>query len=121
MIFLTALALFRANSTSLVAKKKRTRRKNTMNDEGTIAPRDPLLAYKKQQLVERLREAELQAQTAKQQLAMSVDASMKREARIAELEARLAELEPYRSFVERMRVQMQREERGRFGDLPPGL
>jgi len=29
--------------------------------------------------------------------------SMKREARVAELEARLAELEPYRTFVEHMR------------------
>ncbi len=114
-----ALALFRANSSNLVAKKKRTRRKNTGSDEGTISPRDPLLAYKKPQLVERLREAQQQAQTAKQQLAMSVDASMKREARIAELEAKLAELEPYRTFVEQMRVQMQREEQGRFGDLPP--
>ncbi len=114
-----ALALFRANSTNLVAKKKQTRRKRTTSDEEAISPRDPLLAYKKLQLVERLREAELQAQAAKQQLAMSVDASMKREARIAELEARLAELEPYRSFVEQMRAQMQREERGHFGDLPP--
>jgi len=116
-----ALALFRANSTSLVAKKKQTRRKRTMNDKGIIAPRDPLLAYKKPQLVERLREAQQQAQTAKQQLAMSVDASMKQEARIAELEARLTELEPYRSFVEQMRAQMQREERGHFGNLPSEL
>jgi hypothetical protein len=53
-------------------------------------------------------------------LAVQAEAGVKREARIAELEARLAELEPYRSFVEQMRVQMQREERGRFGDLPPG-
>jgi hypothetical protein len=43
---------------------------------------------------------------------------MQREARIAGLEARLAELEPYRTFVEQMRAQMQREEQGRFGDLP---
>ena len=41
--------------------------------------------------------------------------------RIAELEARLAELEPYRLFVEQLRSQMQREERGRFGDLPFGM
>lgn len=114
-----ALALFRANSTSLVAKKKQTKRKRTTLDQEMITPRDPLLAYKKPQLVERLREAQQQAQIAQQQLAVSVDAGMKREARIAELEARLAELEPYRSFVERMRAQMRREEQGRFGDLPP--
>ena len=115
-----ALALFRANSTSLVATKKRTKRKNAMSDEGTISPRDPLLAYKKPQLVERLHTAQRQLLETQQQLAVSVDASMKREARIAELEARLAELEPYRAFVEQMRSQMQREEQGRFGNLPPG-
>jgi hypothetical protein len=115
-----ALALFRANSTSLIAKKKRTRRKSTANDEATISPRDPLLAYKKPQLVARLRTAEQQVLDVQQQLAVQVDANMQREARIAELEARLAELEPYRTFVERVRAQMQREEQGRFGDLPPG-
>jgi len=115
-----ALALFRANSTSLAAKKKRTKRKSTMSDEGTISPRDPLLAYKKPQLVARLRTAEQQVFGLQQQLAVQVDASMQREARIAELEARLTELEPYRTFVERVRAQMQREEQGRFGDLPPG-
>lgn len=113
-----ALALFRANSTSLLAKKKQRRRKDTMSDGGVITPRDPLLAYKKPQLVERLRAAQRQLQEMQQQLAVSIDASMKREAHIAELEARLAELEPYRSFVEQMRAQLQREERGRFGNLP---
>lgn len=113
-----ALALFRANSTSLIAKKKRTKR--TLSDERIISPRDPLLASKKPQLVERLHTAQRQLLETQQQLAVSVDASMQREARIAELEARLTELEPYRTFVERVRAQMQREEQGRFGDLPPG-
>jgi hypothetical protein len=116
-----ALALFRANSTSLVAKKKRTRRKSAIGDEETIAPRDPLLAYKKPQLVERLRKAQQQLLETQQQFAVQAEAGVRREARIAELEARLVELEPYRLFVERMRVQMQREERGRFGDLPLDL
>lgn len=116
-----ALALFRANSTSLLAKKKQRRHKSTMSDEGKISPRDPLLAYKKPQLVERLRTAQQQLHETQQQLAVQVDASVQREARIAELEARLAELEPYRTFVEQMRMQMQREERGRFGNLPPGV
>lgn len=115
-----ALALFRANSTSLVEKKKQTRHKYTTDEEGTISPRDPLLAYKKPHLVERLHMAEQQTLDQQQQLAPQVDASLQREAHIAELEARLAELEPYRSFVEQMRAQMQREEQGRFGDLPPG-
>ena len=116
-----ALALFRANSTSLVAKKKRTRRKSATSNEGTISPRDPLLAYKKPQLVERLRKAQQQLLEVQQQFAVQAEAGVRPEARIAELEARLAELEPYRTFVEHMRAQMQREERGRFGDLPPGV
>lgn len=94
-----ALALFRSNSSSLVAKKKRSRRKNDVSDEGMISPRDPLLAYKKPQLVERLRKEQHQLQETQQQLAVSVDASMKREAHVAELEAKLAVLEPYRTFV----------------------
>lgn len=116
-----ALALFRANSTSLVTNKKRTKRKNAMSDEGTISPRDPLLAYKKPQLVERLHTAQQQLLETQQQLAVSVDASMKREALIAELEAKLAVLEPYRTFVMQMRAQMQREENGLLNDLPPDL
>lgn len=116
-----ALALFRANSTSLVAKKKQMRRKSTTRDEETISPRDPFLNYKKPQLVERLHTAQQQLLETRQQLARSVDVSMKREARVAELEARLAELEPYRTFVEHMREQMRREEQGRFGDFPPNV
>ena len=113
-----AYALFQAHSTHLLAQKKRKRRKRTAADEGTPAPRDPLLNYKKPQLVERLRTAQQQLLGLQQQLAMSVDIGVKREARIAELEARLAKLEPYRTFVEHMRAQMHREEQGRFGDLP---
>jgi len=113
-----ALALFRANSTSLAARKKRSRNKNTRSDEETISSRDPLLAYKKPHLVERVRTAEQRLLDVQQQLAVQIDANMQREARIAALEARLVELEPYRTFVEQMRAQMQREEQGRFGDLP---
>jgi hypothetical protein len=116
-----ALALFRANSTNLMAKKKRIRRKSTLHDEETVSPRDPLLAYKKPQLVQRVRTAEQRLLEAQQQVAVQAEAGVKREARLAELEARLAELEPYRTFVEQMRAQMQREEQGRFGDLPPGI
>jgi hypothetical protein len=117
-----ALALFRAHSTHLLAQKKRKSRKRTTSDEEMPAPpRDPLLNYKKSQLVERLRTTQQQVLELRQQLAVFVDAGMKREARIVELEARFAELEPYRAFVEQIRSQMQREERGRFGDLPPRM
>jgi hypothetical protein len=114
-----ALALFRANSTNLVAKKKRTRRKHDESSQSTPSPRDPLLAYKKPHLVERVRAAEQRLLDVQQQSTVQIDASMKREAHIAELEAKLAELEPYRTFVEQVRAQMSREEHGLFEDLPP--
>jgi hypothetical protein len=113
-----ALALFRAHSTHLVAQKKRKRRERTSTGEETPAVRDPLLNYKKPQLVERLRAAQQHVQELQQQLAVTVDAGMKREVRIAELEARLAQLEPYRTFIEQWRVQMHREEQGPFDNLP---
>lgn len=114
-----ALTLFRANSTHLVEASKQRKRKLRTDEEATPAPRDPLLSYTKSQLVTRLRSAQQQLQDVLQQQSALVEARLKQEARIAELEAKLAELEPYRTFVERMRVQMQREEQGRFGDLPP--
>lgn len=114
-----ALALFRANSTSLVAKKKQTKHKSPMSDEGTSSSRDPLLAYKKPQLVARLRTAQQQLLEVQQQFAVQAEAGVRREARIAELEAKLAGLEPYRTFVEQVRARMLQEEQGRFGDLPP--
>ena len=108
-----ALALFRASSTSLVAKKKRTRRKSNRSDEDMLPPRDPLLNYKKPQLVERLRTAQQQLLEVQQQFTVQAEAGVRREARIAELEARLVELEPYRTFVEHIRQRIRHEEHGR--------
>jgi hypothetical protein len=116
-----ALALFRANSTHLVAAKKRNKRKSPVDEETTPAPRDPLLSYKKPHLVARLRSAHQQLLEVQQQQMVLVEASLKQETRIAELEAKLAVLEPYRTFVMQMRAQMQREENGRLNDLPPNL
>ena len=115
-----ALALFRASSTHLATRKKRSRRGHNVSGEGARTCRDPLLNCTKPQLVTRVRAAQQQLLETQQQQAALVEASIKREARLAELEARLAELEPYRTFVEHIRAQMQREEQGRFGDLPPG-
>src|SRR5713226_3763568 len=64
-----ALALFRANSTHLNSKKKRTRRKGNTNGDGVPGPRDPLLNYNKPQLVARLRAAQRQLQDLERQLA----------------------------------------------------
>ncbi len=113
-----ALALFRARSTHLLDQKKRKRRKRMSNGEETPTPRDPLLNYQKPQLVVRLRAALQHVQELQQQLAAIVDAGMKREARIAELEASLAQLEPYRAFIEQWRAQMHREEQGPFSGFP---
>src|SRR5712692_9719096 len=52
---LEALALFHAHITHLVAQRKRKRRKRTTAGEETPASREPLLNYKKPQLVQRLR------------------------------------------------------------------
>ncbi len=114
-----ALALFRANSTHLVAAKKRNKRKPPEASETIPPPRDPLLSYKKPQLVARLRSAQQQLLEAQQQQAVLVEARLEQEVKIADLEAKLAILEPYRTLVMQMRAQMQREEQGRFGDLPP--
>ena len=116
-----ALALFRANSTHLVEASKQRKRKPHKDQDAVPLPRDPLLSYKKPQLVARLRAAQELLLEGQQQLAVQAEVAIRREARIAELETRLAELEPYRLFVEQIRSQMQREERGRFGDLPPGM
>ncbi len=107
-----ALALFRANSTHLVATKKRSRRKQHADEEATPAPRDPLLSYKKPQLVARLHSAQQQLLEVQQQQAAMVEFRLKQEAKIAELEAKLATLEPYRTFVEQVRRDMQSKEHG---------
>jgi hypothetical protein len=105
-----ALALFRANSTHLIAEKKRRKRRPRAETEGPPAPRDPLLSYKKPQLVARLRSVQQQLQEAQQQQSFLAEARLKQEARIAELEAKLAELEPYRTFVEQIRKKIRQEE-----------
>jgi hypothetical protein len=119
-----ALALFRANSTHLVATKKQRKRKFPADEDATLEPRDPLLSYKKPQLIARLRSAQQQLLEARLQQAAQVEARLKQEARIAELEAKLAALEPYRTFVEQVRRDMQNKEHGgrwMTDDLGPGI
>ncbi len=105
-----ALAVFRANSTHLNTKKKRTGRKGHTNGEGAPAPRDPLLNYNKPYLVTRLRAAQQQLQDLERQLATLADACLQRDAQMAVLAAKLAELEPYRNFVEQVRQRVRQEE-----------
>jgi len=107
-----AIALFRANSTYLEEKKKRTKPRRKTGDDTLSQPPscDPLFNYKKPQLVMRLREAQRQSQDLERQLASLADACLQRDARVMELEAKLAELEPYRNFVEQVRQRVRQEE-----------
>ncbi|BCL79004.1 hypothetical protein ccbrp13_14690 [Ktedonobacteria bacterium brp13] len=107
-----ALALFRANSTNLVAAKKQRKRTSREDRDATPAPRDPLLSYKKPQLVARLRSAQQRLLEVQQQQAALAEARLRQEAKIAELEAKLTVLEPYRTFVEQVRRDMQSKEHG---------
>ncbi len=114
-------ALFRANSTRLNAKKQRTRRQGGVKGEDAPVPsRDPLLNYKKPQIITRLRSAQQQILEQQQQMALLAENSVVLGARIAELEAKLAELEPYRTFVERIRSRVRQEEHGN-NMLPPQM
>jgi len=115
------LALFRANSTHLNAKKQRIRRQGGVKGEDAPVPsRDPLLNYKKPQIITRLRSAQQQILEQQQQMALLAENSVVLGARIAELEAKLAELEPYRTFVERIRSRVRQEEHGN-NMLPPQM
>ncbi len=102
-----AIALFRANSTHL--QKQRTKRKRRTG-EAAASLRNPLMNYKKPQLVTRLHAAQQQIQHLEQQLATLADACLQRDVRVAKLEAQVTELEPYRTFVEQVRQRVQREE-----------
>jgi branched-subunit amino acid aminotransferase/4-amino-4-deoxychorismate lyase len=104
-----ALALFRANSTYLNQKQKPNKRRRNAG-EAPAQARDPLMNYKKPQLVTRLRAAQEHVQRLEQQQALLLDTCLQSEVRVRELETKLAELEPYRGFVEEMRARIRREE-----------
>lgn len=107
-----AIALFRANSTHLTKQRRQRKRERKANDDTPPTPRDPLMHYKKPQLVARLREAQQRIQDLERQQRTLVDACLQRDARVVELEAKQAELEPYRNFVEQIRQRVQQEEHG---------
>jgi hypothetical protein len=107
-----ALALFRANSTHLTQKRKRVRGKSKKESGAEPPQRDPLLNYKKPQLVNHLRIAMQRTQELERQQGSLQALVLEREARLVELEVKLAELEPYRGFVEQMRQRIRKEEHG---------
>ena len=100
-----ALLLYQQHSTFLKRKRKRSR--TACPD--TVSPRDPLLAYKKPDLVDRLRQAQAcYAEMEKQHATILAD-HIQKDVKIAQLEAELAR---YREYFESLRMQVQQQEHG---------
>jgi hypothetical protein len=126
-----ALALFRMHSTHLrnerekeQAKQHRSKRKRAKQDENLhqikVEPRDPLLAYKKPELVAKLRTAYAERDQLKQQAyhegaeleqryTVLLQEHMQCGVKIAKLEAQVAE---YLAFMEQFRSALRKEEHG---------
>jgi hypothetical protein len=100
-----ALLLYQQHSTFLKRERKRTR--TACPD--TVAPRDPLLAYKKPDLVARLRQEQARCTELETQYATMLVDYVQKDVRIAELEAELAR---YREYFEGLRLQVQQQEHG---------
>lgn len=100
-----ALLLYQYHSTFLKHERKRT--KTSCPD--TVAPRDPLLAYKKTQLATMLREERTRRQETEQQQAHLLEEYVQKDVKIAQLEA---ELTQYRSYLEHLRISIQQQEHG---------
>lgn len=100
-----ALLLYQQHSTFLKRERKRTR--TACPD--TPSPRDPLLAYKKTQLVTVLREERAQRQETEKQQAQLLEEYVQKDVKIAQLEAELGQ---YRGYLERLRIQVQQQEHG---------
>jgi hypothetical protein len=98
-----ALLLYQQHSTFL--KQKRKRAKTPHPD--TPTPRDLLLAYKKADLVARVRKGEELLKTREKQYDTLLQDSVQKDIKIAELEAELAR---HRQYLEGLRLTMQRQE-----------
>lgn len=101
-----ALILYQQHSTFLKRERKRTR----TNCPDTLSPRDPLLAYKKPDLVARLRQTQAHCAELETQHAAILDNYVQKDVKIAELEAELAR---YREYFEGLRLQIQQQEHGK--------
>jgi hypothetical protein len=95
--------LYQQHSTFLKQQRKRTK----TSQPDTPKPRDPLLAYKKADLVVRVRRAEELLKTREQQHATLLQDYVQKDIKIAELEAELAR---HRQYLEGLRLSMQRQE-----------
>jgi hypothetical protein len=100
-----ALLLYQQHSTFLKRERKRTR--TACPD--TVSSRDSLLAYKKPDLVARLRQAQARCAELETQHATILADYVQKDVRIAELEAELAR---YREYFEGLRLHVQQQEHG---------
>jgi hypothetical protein len=98
-----ALLLYQQHSTFL--KRERSRTRTSCPD--TVSPRDPLLAYKKPDLVARLRQEQTRRTELETQYAGTLQDYVQRDVKIAELEAELAR---YREYFEGLRMTVQQQE-----------
>jgi hypothetical protein len=98
-----ALLLYQLHSTFLKRERKRTR--TACPD--TASPRDSLLAYKKPDLVARLRQAQTRCAELETQQATLLADYVQKDVKIAELEAELAR---YREYFEGLRITAQQQE-----------
>ena len=97
-----ALKLFRDNSSFLAARRKRRRRA-----EQPSPPRDPLLSYKKTQLVERLRDEMAKRAALETSLSQVVEQRAEADKRIMRLEADIGR---YESMLQQLRGKLWHEE-----------
>ena len=86
-------------------KQKRKRAKASQSD--TPTPRDLLLAYKKANLLARVRKVEELLKAREQQHATLLQDYVQKDIKIAELESELAK---HRQYLEGLRITMQRQE-----------
>ena len=100
-----ALLLYQQHSTFLKHERKRTR--TACPD--SILSRDPLLAYKKPDLVARIRQAQARCVGVEKQHATILADYVQKDVKIAELEAELAR---YREYFEGLRLQVQQKGHG---------
>lgn len=98
-----ALLLYQQHSTFLKQKRKRTKE----SQPDTPTRRDPLLAYKKADLVARVRNAEERLKAQEQRHATLLQDYVQKDVKIAELEVELAR---HRQYLEGLRLSMQRQE-----------
>jgi hypothetical protein len=103
-----ALKLFQEHSTFLVAKRKEARRKRSKRseEEGSCA-KDPLLNYKRPQLVARLRQEMQGREEIEVQYRQLLEERLQVDLKLMQLGAELAR---YQSFLGHLRDQVQQEE-----------